>query len=605
MAFNLFSSDSASAQIAAIHRSQAVIEFDVTGTVLFANENFLAATGYQLAEIVGRPHALFLPKDEANAPDYRAFWNALRQGEPQEGQFLRVRKDGAPLWLQAIYAPVLGRGGKPAKVVKFATDITAQKAEIANSEAQIAAIRKSQAVIEFNLDGAVLDANENFLKAVGYRLDEIKGQHHRLFIAPDQHDSDEYKRFWSKLSRGEYDEGEYLRIGKGGRQIWIQATYNPILDSTGRPYKVVKFASDITERHREQEALQITVAETREVVAAAKQKNLNPRIDMTGKAGDLRNLCEGVNALIETLCDVVTTTADISGTLTAGSSTINQDSRNLAQRTEEQASSLEETAATTEELAASVKQSAARAQDATVLGEKANVIANRGGDIVTAAIAAMERIERASTNIAEIINVIDTIAFQTNLLALNAAVEAARAGEAGRGFAVVASEVRALAQRSSDSANDIKKLITDSADEVAAGVKLVQEAGTALTEIVQSSQQVSTALADISTASHEQANGIEEVAKVVAHLDEMTQQNATMVEQSHAVAGTLENAAKRLQSLVTSFQIPLERLSGKVDSVAFTRPGRDEAEPAPNAPARLQRKVLRAMSGGRDDWAEF
>ncbi len=605
MAFNLFSSDNASAQIDAIHRSQAVIEFDTQGKILFANANFLAATGYQLAEITGRQHAIFLPRNLAEAPDYKAFWNALRQGEPQEGQFLRIGKDGAPLWLQAIYAPVLGRGGKPVKIVKFATDITAQKAEIANSEAQIAAIRKSQAVIEFALDGTILDANENFLAAVGYRLDEIRGQHHRLFVAPEQNSSEDYKRFWAKLSRGEYDEGQYLRIGKDGRRIWIQATYNPILDSAGQPFKVVKFASDITDRRREQEALQRAVAETQQVVAAAKQKNLNPRIEMTGKAGDLRNLCEGVNALIETLCEVVTTTADISDTLARGSSAINRDSRNLAQRTEEQASSLEETAATTEELAASVKQSAARAQDATVLGETANAIANRGGDIVTAAIAAMERIERASANIAEIINVIDTIAFQTNLLALNAAVEAARAGEAGRGFAVVASEVRALAQRSSDSANDIKKLITDSAEEVSAGVKLVQEAGTALTEIVQSSRQVSDALADISTASHEQANGIEEVAKVVAHLDEMTQQNATMVEQSHGIAGTLEDSAKRLQTLVTSFQIPLDRLSDRAGAVAFTRPAPEDAEPAPTAPARLQRKVLRAMNGGHGDWSEF
>jgi methyl-accepting chemotaxis protein len=596
MAFGLFNRDSASAQIEAIHRSQAVIEFDTSGTILSANENFLAATGYQLSEIVGRHHAIFLRKEQTEAPDYKAFWNALRNGEAQEGQFLRVGKDGGPVWLQAIYAPVLGPGGKPVKVVKFATDITAQKAEIANSEAQVAAIRKSQAVIEFNLDGIVLDANENFLNTLGYRLEEIKGQHHRLFVAPEQHGSDEYRRFWAKLGRGEYDEGQYLRIGKGGRRIWIQATYNPILDAAGRPYKVVKFATDITERRREQEALQHTVAETQQVVAAAKQRNLNPRIDLDGKTGELRNLCEGVNVLIETLCDVVTTTADISGKLATGSSAINQDSRNLAQRTEEQASSLEETAATTEELAASVKQSAARAQDATELGEKANAIANRGGEIVTSAISAMERIERASSNIAEIINVIDTIAFQTNLLALNAAVEAARAGDAGRGFAVVASEVRALAQRSSDSANDIKKLITNSAEEVAAGVKLVQEAGAALTDIMQSSQQVSSALADISIASQEQANGIEEVAKVVAHLDEMTQQNATMVEQSQTVAATLEEAAKRLQTLVTSFQIPLERLAG---------PAAGEAEPAPTAPARLQRKVLRAMNGGHDAWSEF
>ena len=312
MAFNLFSSDNASAQIDAIHRSQAVIELDTKGTILFANANFLAATGYQLAEISGRHHAMFLPQNMAEAPDYTAFWNALRQGEPQEGQFLRIGKNGTPLWLQAIYAPVLGRGGKPVKIVKFATDITAQKAEIANSEAQIAAIRKSQAVIEFSLDGTILDANENFLAVVGYRLDEIKGQHHRLFIAPEQHASEDYKRFWAKLGRGEYDEGQYLRIGKGGRRIWIQATYNPILDAAGRPYKVVKFASDITDRRGEQEALQRAVAETQQVVAAAKQKNLNPRIETAGKAGDLRNLCEGVNALIETLCEVVTTSQSVS-----------------------------------------------------------------------------------------------------------------------------------------------------------------------------------------------------------------------------------------------------------------------------------------------------
>lgn len=603
MGFHLFSNDSASAQIDAIHRSQAVIEFDIQGKILFANANFLAATRYQLAEIAGRHHAIFLPAGEAETPGYKGFWDALRQGEPQGGQFLRIGKDRNPVWLQAVYTPVPGRGGKPIKIVKFATDITAQKAEIANSEAQVAAIRKSQAVIEFDLDGTILDANDNFLQAVGYRLDEIKGRHHRLFVAPEQHGSEHYKRFWAKLARGEYDEGQYLRIGKGGNRIWIQATYNPILDSAGRPYKVVKFASDITERRREQEALQRTVAETHQVVASAKQKNLHPRIDLADKAGDLRNLCEGVNALIETLCDVVTTTAGISDTLASGSAAINRDSRNLAQRTEEQASSLEETAATTEELAASVKQSAVRAQDATALGERANTIANRGGEIVTAAIAAMERIERASANISDIINVIDTIAFQTNLLALNAAVEAARAGEAGRGFAVVASEVRALAQRSSDSANDIKKLITDSAQEVSAGVKLVQEAGTALTEIVQSSRQVSVALADISIASQEQANGIEEVAKVVAHLDEMTQQNATMVEQSHGIAGTLEDSAKRLQSLVTSFQIPSEHLSSQIENAIPARSTQEAA--APTVPARLQRRVLRAIGSGRDDWAEF
>jgi methyl-accepting chemotaxis protein len=602
MSFSLFNTDSASSQLDAIHRSQAVIEFDMTGKILTANPIFLAATGYQLNEICGRQHAIFLRKEQVEAPSYTQFWNALRSGEPMQGEFLRYRKDGEALWLQAVYTPILGRDRKPTKVVKFATDITAQKSEVANAAAQIAAIRKAQAVIEFELDGTIIDANDNFLQALGYGLAEIKGKHHSMFVRDEDSRSPEYKAFWDNLRSGRYSEGQYLRIGKNGRQIWIQATYNPLLDANGRPFKVVKFASDITETRLAQEALQLTVTETQSVVAAAKQRNLNPRIDLSGKAGDLKNLCEGVNALIETLCDVVTTTAEISGTLASGSSAISRDSHNLSQRTEEQASSLEETAATTEELAASVKQSAARAKEATMLGEQANAVANRGGEIVSDATAAMERIERASSNIAEIINVIDTIAFQTNLLALNAAVEAARAGDAGRGFAVVASEVRALAQRSSDSANDIKKLITDSAQQVDAGVKLVQEAGGALSEIVESSSRVSMALADISIAAQEQANGIEEVAKVVAHLDEMTQQNATMVEQSNAVAGTLQESAQRLQGLVTSFELP----AGRLATPPAPRPVEAELRPAPNVPVRLQRRVLRAMNGGaHDEWAEF
>ena len=603
MLFNRSGSHKETARLSALDRVQSVIEFDLTGKILAANTNFLSATGYELAELLGRNHSLFVAPEERDSASYREFWKRLRDGEPFEGHFLRYGKGGTPVWLQAIYAPIPGRDGKPVGIVKYATDITAQKARMADFEGQVAAIRKSQAVIEFDLDGRILDANDNFIAALGYRLEEIVGKHHRIFVSPEESAAEDYRRFWQKLGRGEYDEGQYLRLGKGGRQIWIQATYNPILDAAGRPFKVVKYATDITRSRLAQEALQRAVMDTRSVVGAAKHKDLTGRIALSDKSGELVDLCTGVNELIDSLCSVVITTGEISASIAAGSSTINRDSHQLAQRTEEQASSLEQTAATTEELAASVKQSAQRAHEATSLGSRANEIARRGGDVVAQAIAAMARIERASASIADITNVIDTIAFQTNLLALNAAVEAARAGDAGKGFAVVASEVRALAQRSSDSANDIKKLITNSTEEVATGARLVQEAGQVLSEIVTSSDQVAAALNDISTASQEQANGIDEVAKVVAHLDDMTQQNASMADQSSSIARALEESADRLQALVTSFTTT-PPVVGQADSVIL-QPAPAARTPTAAHPA-AHRATKRVAGGGRREaWAEF
>ena len=330
--------------------------------------------------------------------------------------------------------------------MKFATDITDIKGVISNFEGQVAAIWKSQAVIEFDLQGNVLNANPAFLKTFGYELAEIKGKHHSLFVQRQDVEASTYRAFWAKLGRGEFDEGQYLRIAKDGHQVWIQATYNPILDALGQPYKVVKYATDISAAKRAQDALQQAVAETRALVEAATQRDLTRRIPTAGKTGDIAALCSGVNQLIETVADIVRMTADISGRIDAGSQRISADSSMLAQRTEEQASNLQETAATTEELAASVKHTAGRAQEATGLGGVARGAAEAGGNVANSAVEAMERIERASAGISEIIAVIDGIAFQTNLLALNAAVEAARAGDAGKGFAVVAAEVRALSQ---------------------------------------------------------------------------------------------------------------------------------------------------------------
>jgi len=234
-------------KIAAIHRSQAVIEFDLQGNVLWANDNFLDMTGYALDELRGRHHSLMCPADYARSPEYALLWNRLGQGTFDTGVYKRIRRDGRPIWIQATYNPILDSDGRPYKVVKFATDVTDAQLQAAEFEGKMAAIDRAQAVIEFDLHGTILDANENFLAALGYRLEEVRGKHHRIFCEPDDARSPGYRLFWEKLGRGDFDAGLYKRRASDGRQVWIQATYNPILDAEGKPYKVVKFASDVTE----------------------------------------------------------------------------------------------------------------------------------------------------------------------------------------------------------------------------------------------------------------------------------------------------------------------------------------------------------------------
>ncbi|WP_257167717.1 PAS domain-containing methyl-accepting chemotaxis protein [Bradyrhizobium sp. SRS-191] len=233
-------------KIAAIGRAQAVIEFDLDGTIIDANDQFLNAMGYSLTEIKGRHHSMFVLPGERDSATYKEFWASLNRGEFRSGEFKRCGKDNKEVWILASYNPILDDTGRPFKVVKYASDVTQQKLNAADFAGQIAAIRKSQAVIEFDLSGRVLDANDNFLETLGYTLAEIKGQHHRMFMPQGASDNADYREFWAALARGEFQSGEYERAGKGGRQVWIQATYNPIKDLTGKPFKIVKFATDVT-----------------------------------------------------------------------------------------------------------------------------------------------------------------------------------------------------------------------------------------------------------------------------------------------------------------------------------------------------------------------
>ncbi|WPZ36597.1 PAS domain S-box protein [Thalassobaculum sp. OXR-137] len=244
-------------EVDAIRRSQAVIQFALDGTILEANETFLKAMGYTASEIVGKHHSMFVEDSEKHSKQYTQFWASLGRGEFQSGQFRRLAKGGREIWIRATYNPILDAAGRPYKVVKFASDITDVKLRFADFEGQIAAIHKSQAVIEFKLDGTILSANENFLKAMGYSAEDVTGRHHRMFVSPDEAQSNAYQRFWADLAMGRYQSGQFRRIGKGGREVWIEASYNPILDMSGRPFKVVKYATDITEDIRQKEHFNI------------------------------------------------------------------------------------------------------------------------------------------------------------------------------------------------------------------------------------------------------------------------------------------------------------------------------------------------------------
>jgi len=534
-----------SGQINAISMSQAVIEFNMDGTIIYANENFLTTMGYTLDEIKGQHHSLFAEPDFARSIEYKAFWEKLNRGEFESGEYKRLGKGGKEVWIQASYNPIMDLNGQPFKVVKYASDVTEQKLVNADFSGQINAIGMSQAVIEFNMDGSIITANENFLTTMGYRLDEIRGKHHSMFAEPDFARSKEYEAFWDKLNRGEFESAEYKRLGKRHKEVWIQASYNPIMDLNGAPFKVVKYATDITARKN-------AVEEIKDVLMTLAEGNLGNFIEeeLTGEFSIVGN---SLNDLIGILNDMVGDIRTTSTNVFDSAREIAEGNNELSHRTESQASSLEETASAMEELTSTVKQNSENASQASILSSSVMTKAQNGGDIVGNAISAMSEINKSSKKIADIISVIDEIAFQTNLLALNAAVEAARAGEQGRGFAVVAAEVRNLAQRSAGAAKDIKGLISDSVEAVGQGSKLVDQTGKTFKELVSAIEEVSKMVSDIDNASKEQSQGISEVSAAVSQMDEMTQKNSALVEEAAAASKSMEDQSQQLLQQVEFF----------------------------------------------------
>ncbi len=583
--------------LSAIDLSLAIIEFDTAGKILSANQNFCAAMGYALSEIKGQHHSLFVEPAFALSPDYAAFWAKLGRGEFDAQEYLRIGKGGAEVWIQASYNPVKNARGVVTRVVKVATVITAQKLRNAEFEGKIDAISRAQAVIEFTPDGKVITANENFLKALGYGLAEVQGQHHRMFVEPALAQSPQYQDFWRKLNSGEFVAAEFKRIGKGGREVWIQASYNPIFDDKKRVTKVVKFANDVTPRVR-------AVEEVANGLEQLAKNNLKHRIEATIDPA-FEKVRHDFNTAMSMLDETMAAVSGSTESVSSGAQQIASASDDLSRRTEQQAASLEETAAALDEITSTVRRSAEGAKQASAAAAGARADAATSGQIVGEAVAAMGEIDSSSRQITQIIGVIDEIAFQTNLLALNAGVEAARAGDAGRGFAVVAQEVRALAQRSADAAKEIKTLIATSSAQVERGVKLVGETGRALTSIVDRVAQIDVLISEIAKSSQEQATGLHEVNTAVNQMDQVTQQNAAMVEEATAAAANLKSSSQELGQLMARFQTghSMARSRPQAAELGRDRPGR-------NPVARQQVKIAASMGTGRaaqqeGGWDEF
>lgn len=507
-------------QPAANGKSQAVAEFSADGTVLEANEKFLAVMGYTLDEVKGRNHSMFVEEWYRTSPEYLASWERLRQGEFVSKEFKCIAKSGREVWIQASYNPIFDSKGRVFKVVKFATDVTERTVADAESASQLEAIRKSFAVIEFTPDGTVVDANENFLTTIGYSLNEIKGRHHSMFVDPAERSSAEYTQFWAALGRGEVQHGAHKRFGKGGREVWVRSSYMPTLDEYGKVMKVVELALDITE---------------------SKQSHLTMMSTVTSSATALSSSVEEFTAL--------------SGEMARSAGKTAADAQAASAASEQISRSVGSVAAASEQMQASIREIARNANDSARVAKNAVTVANSANQTVV-------KLGESSQEIGDVIKVITSIAQQTNLLALNATIEAARAGEAGKGFAVVANEVKELAKQTAKATEDIGRKIEAIRNDTNSAVKAIGEIGEIIGQVNDISNSIASAVEeqtvttnDISRNVMEAAKGIEDVAQSIAGVAQAARNTTGGTTEMQKASLELSRMASEMESVIRSTSI--------------------------------------------------
>lgn len=561
-------------QLAAINSTNAVIEFETDGTIIRANDLFLTALKYRSEEIIGKHHRIFCESNYTRSNEYVTFWQELARGKAQVGEFKRIAKDGSEVWIQASYTPVKDEDGKVFKIVKVSTDITQQKIRNSDYEGQLEAIGKSNAVIEFNMDGTIITANDNFLTALGgYSLNEVRGKHHRIFVDPNYARSAEYADFWRKLNNGEYFVGTYTRIDKRGKEVYIQASYNPILDMNGRPFKVVKYALDMTEVIR--------------VIKGMSNGDLSMRcdtnVDNGGLTAEVNKALENLNSVLSNISQGSEVVAKSSDLLQKKAEDMKRNTTEVATAIAQMAKGAQDQAQRTDESSKLVGHVMASSADmekkATFINkvaEKGLESSNSGLKMVRHLVTNMNGIKESAgltsksisvltqraEEIGRTLNVITDIASQTNLLALNAAIEAARAGDAGRGFAVVAEEIRKLAEDSRRSAVEIEKIIGDVQKDTISAGKAIEtmetsvkegnqstvEAERIFQEMAKSSEETFSFSKEILDATAVQKTSIDTVVKNIEQIVVVSEETAAGTQQvassSHQMNGGMLEIAK-------------------------------------------------------------
>jgi len=477
----------------ALDRSYAIIEFEPDGTILRANENFLKVMGYSTQEISGQHHRIFIGDEYRVSDEYRRFWTELGRGELKSLECERFAKDGSSVWIQATYNPVTDDSGNVVKIIKLAADVTRNRLERFEYESQIKAIDQSQAIIEFDLSGNVLSANANFYAAMGYKPEDVVGKHHSIFCESDYAASQEYRDFWGRLGDGKFQAGEFERRRADGSEIWLMASYNPMRDLSGNLIKVVKLATDVTDRVMKRRARSLA------------QDDIN--------------------------CGIGRVTQQFAGS-----------AREAADATSAAASAAENVAAVAtgaEELAASFQEVAQRVTDSLEATEEAVAEAERTGQV-------MATLSESAASIGQVVELINTIAEQTNLLALNATIEAARAGEAGKGFAVVATEVKTLAGQTAQAIDRISEQIDSVQGSTQGAVKALSTVSDVITRINEISGGIAAAVEEQTAVTRSISGNMRTASQGVATVSDAI---ARIAETSRNVDETTSELDEALQRL--------------------------------------------------------